>query len=349
MENKFEKYARLTTPKKYDDTLESYQLVMDTALELSRKTQETLGNTRSEMLNDALILFQMSMTKAIAIKSLAQGINYYNSLGDFSIANFVDPMSMASLVRSQYEAFANFHNIFNLQKDKDAQDFLYYTWAMAGLRERQRFPNQMSEEELKQRPVSFQNLVKENNEKAEHEQKLIEEITAKIHANPLFSNLDEEKQKKLDKQFEKRTFQFLVVDGVVKGTDWLDMFLNTGVNELFKPLYSIMSTSTHPSNVSVFQYAQMFENNENQQRAQMLLKMSEKIMSFFIADFCGYVPEAKVIFQSLPEMERVLVESSNQHMRNGVLPLSDTLQNFSREIEEYVQKTYNGDYTRAFK
>lgn len=140
MENKFEQYLRLFKANNFADSLEAYRLVVDSGMHISLAMHEPLTkNDRNKLIDDALILFQMTMAKGIAVLNIANPINYYNSIGNFSLPDFVDPMAIASLVRPQYEAFTNFNNIFNSTDNEDAREFLNDVWVIAGLKDGNNF------------------------------------------------------------------------------------------------------------------------------------------------------------------------------------------------------------------
>lgn len=342
MENKFEKYIRLSQANTYNDSLEAYQIILDSGLQLSKLVHDSLpAQERNELVNDALILFQMTMAKGIAVLNLANSLNYYNSIGDFSLTNLVDPMIMTSVVRAQYEAFTNFHNIFNSTTDNDSKQFLYDAWVMAGLKERGRHYVEPTEEQLTAMKGERRKNAEENKLKFQDEQKKIEFILNRMQQNPFYLKLDDKKRKNLDRELKKRTFQFTLLEGEMVKTSWLDMFLKTGASEVFTPMYSILSMGAHPTNVSVFQYAQMFNENDNLQSAKTLLKFSEKIMCFFIADYCTYILKAKEEYQKLPELNKVIIESANKNMRNKGHILSETYDEFSNEIEIYMIQKHN--------
>lgn len=349
MEDKFEHYLRLSQPKTHGDSLEAYQLVLDSGMYLSQAVHKYLPQeVRNKFIDDALILFQMTIAKGIAVLNIANPINYYNSIGDFSLPDFVDPMAIASLVRPQYEAFTNFNNIFNSTDDKDAKEFLYDVWVIAGLKERRRFYVEPTDEKLKKMSDVQRKTALGHKVKAQDELKIIESLLEKVHKNPFYTGLNEKQKAILDDQLKGRVFQFILSDGRMVKKSWLDMFLKTGAREVFMPMYSLMSMLTHPSNVSVFQYAQMFDDYENVQSAKILLKMSEKIMCFFIADYCRYIPKAREEYQKLPEMNKVIIETANKSMRDFDFELSDTLDKFSQEIEEYMVEKFQGDYLKFF-
>lgn len=349
MENKFEQYLRLSQSKTYGDSLEAYQMVLDSGLYISRAVHKSLPEKdRDEFINDALILFQMTMAKGIAVLHIARPINYHNSLADFTLPEFVDPMAIASLVRPQYEAFTNFNNIFNSTVDKDARQFLYDVWVIAGLKERRRFYDEPSDEKLEKMSEVERKIALERKEKAQHELKIIESLLNRVRKSPFYADLDDKKRKNMDTNLRKRVFQFVLSKGRMVKKSWLEMFLNTGAHEVFRPMYSLMSTTIHPSNVSVFQYAQMFDKYENVQSAKTLLKMSEKILCFFIADYCRYIPKAREEYQKLPEMNKVIIETANKHMRNFDFTLSNTIDKFSEDIEVYIRDKFKGDYSKFY-
>ncbi len=117
--------------------------------------------------------------------------------------------------------------------------------------------------------------------------------------------------------------------------------MNAGVNEVFMHLYSLMSLSTHPSNITVFQYAQMFEKNFDAEMTFTFLGYSKIIMAFMIADYCKYFPIAKEKFLELPEINQLLVDSLNGTFRGRDFEISGLRNKYMAEFQVEFEKLIN--------
>lgn len=349
MENIFNHYWRLVmeSPNATND-LESYKLILDSGFYLSRKLEELFPHAeRNQQIIDGMTLFQMTLTKGLSLFQLIHGLNYHNPIGNFSFTNLRDPMSMSSIVRAQFEAFSNFHNIYNSSDNKDVSRLLYDLWFVAGLKERQRFVDDKlggklelpegidSDDPTNQRLVEMQaryeEMKKENKQKGEDEAKVIESTIENIHKNPIYLGLSEEKQIALDKRIKDREFQLIYTEGKFTPAGWRDLFLNAEVKEAFYHLYSSMSLNSHPSNVSVFQYDQMFSDNSNDELALVSLRISKYILAFMIADFCTHFPELKKVFQQLPKINQLIIDGFNTNYRSSKYQLSEYRMKFFEE------------------
>ncbi len=130
-------YFRLTMEPSPMEEVEVHNMMLETGFSLINSVHDEIPQ-RNEQVNDALIVFQMVIAKGLAVKSLAEGLKFHNSLNGKKMQHFLDPTSIAVLARTQFEAFATFHNIFNSTSDQDLTDILYDLWVIAGLKERQR-------------------------------------------------------------------------------------------------------------------------------------------------------------------------------------------------------------------
>ena len=105
-----------------------------------------------------MILFQMVMSKGLAIQKLINGVDYRNPKTGIN-SNILDPTSLAILTRSQFEAFSIFHNIYVSNNDQNVIDLLHDIWVVAGLKERQK---------------GFEPRIEENRNKAAKEKEKID-------------------------------------------------------------------------------------------------------------------------------------------------------------------------------
>ena len=105
-------YFRLMFSETKEDKKESYSKVVDAGFQILNPVHEKIiGDLRTAQNQDAMILFQMVMSKGLAIQKLIDGIDFKNPKTEIT-TNILDPTSIAALTRTQFEAFSNFHNIY---------------------------------------------------------------------------------------------------------------------------------------------------------------------------------------------------------------------------------------------
>ena len=94
------------------------------------------------------------------------------------------------------------------------------------------------------------------------------------------------------------------------------MLINAGANQLLDGQYTSLSLNTHPSNVSVFQFKDMYSNKTDLPTMILDIKLSKWLVSLFISDYCYYFEDAKETFNKLPIMTQILINWYNTMFRN---------------------------------
>ncbi|WP_430406570.1 DUF5677 domain-containing protein [Fluviicola sp.] len=323
-DNLFNDYGRMIISPEPIDNYESFGIVLDSGLYISRMMHQNFKQEHlTDQRNDALILFQMVFSKGIAIRHLCSGMVYENSIDNFSLNPMFDPMSVANIVRSQFEAFSNFNNIFISPKSKDIQDFLYDAWVISGLKTRQSFVDE--------------DTLEDHRKLAEREKKMIDKLVDRIKTNPFYLSLDSTKQDWVDERIKKRAFEFLIKDGKISTPGWRELFLNAGGKKIFRHQYSYLSLMTHPSNVSVLDFNDLYKDQGYFDRSIALMNRSKEILAFLIHDYCNYMPNGKEYFNSLPEINKIIIDAINIHFREGMEPQYDNREQFYNQLEEKLK------------
>ncbi len=316
-------YLRFIFHPDASDNLEAYKMIIDSALFISRYTHEAMPATERDVyINDAVILFQLTLTKGIVLNELVAGINFRNQIDGFHRTPLYEPMSMGALIRSQLEAYTNFHNIF-LQENKHAKDLLYSSWVISGLKTRQTFVDEESSEEDKQ--------------KAADELKTIDYYLNRIANNELYKSFTSEKRNWIDQRIKKKAYEFMFKDDDLTLPGWKELFLNTNVRDIYKHQYAALSQFIHPSNVSVFQFEEMYRKNNSAEMSVSLLNRSKEILAFMITDYCSYLPKAKEAFAKLPEINQILIDAINYNFREAQEPLYAKRDAFYESLTEYAR------------
>jgi hypothetical protein len=298
-----EDFFKIMFSKDYFKQDEAYHRVINSGFKILKVVHENLnGSFRNQQNHNAMILFQMSMSKGLAIRNLIKGYSYEN-FETKQISNpIIDPTTIAALTRTQFEAFSSFYNIFNSNKNQDVVQFLHDIWMLAGLKERQKI-----------------NIPKDSNRirQSEKEKVDIEKLIESIKNNPIFLMQTEENKNKILKWLSKGKFELVCNEYEVSLLSQKDLFLNSGVNEAFSDLYRFLSWFIHPSFISVLQFSQMFEMEYNVEHSYSIAKTSRIIMSMFIVEYCQYFEVAMKEFQKLPKIDQLIIYFDNKSYRNN--------------------------------
>ena len=303
---------------------ESFRIVLDSGIFLSNELFKIKkGKNRTELEQNAMIVFQMVLTKGITLLDLYDGLNYENSLDKkIKLEAYNDPFSMSLLVRNQLESFSNFNNIFLSSEDKNVVELLHNFWILCGLKRRQGFIHD--------------GMDKEHFEKGRKEKETIDQLNSEIESNPVYKSLSDTNRRHVDKVLRRNSFQLKFDGAEFKKTSWGDLFNAASNTSMLKNIYSEMSLKSHPSYVSVFQFAQSATIDKEHSQSSFYLHMSRIIMAFMIFDCVSLFPEAKEVFSELPDLNRALISTLNRNLREPKwLVLEDDL-DYNSEIRMEV-------------
>lgn len=254
--------------------------------------------------HEAKLMLQMMFTKVLHLKGILNGVSYSSNSGSY-LNNIIDPGVVAVMSRNIFETGGLFNLIYRQPKTDNERDIIYNLWQNAGLRTRQRF--------------------KESFEATERRSVLDEEkqdmvlITQSINNNPYFLSIDEHNKKKILDRLDKGEFLIQFIDKKVKCFKWHELVDVMNLKkDLFDNLYSYFSLYTHPSNVSVFQFDDLFKDVDD--NYLMMTNFNIKtILSFigvFIADYINFFPEVTKVFNNLSLEEQLIIDFHNMLGRN---------------------------------
>jgi hypothetical protein len=309
-----EEYGRLLNGKHIKDDIDSYKCILDTGSKLFYD-RLSIG-TRIGVEYDCYMLLQMMVSKGFSLIHLINGLNHQNGIeARMKLSNFIDPFSIAVLVRSQYESYCIYYNLLFTHTDSNQRTFLYDLWVLAGLNERQRIGKNIQSDDGR---ITM-----------EREKKEIQELRNKISNNPCYKNFDDKETKLIETGIRDRNFQFSFVGNKIQKCAWHELFSKTGVRQdMLDDIYRWLSLYTHPSNVSVSNFSVIFKKTDNVATALYLLQISKIILAFAIRDYCTFYPEMKIVFNGYPEINQLLVNGYNRSFKDESFVVND--------IERYV-------------
>jgi hypothetical protein len=264
---------------------------------------------------DAKIINQMMFTKLTHIKKLVEGVGYTAKNGD-KLNAIIDPTIIASMTRNVFETTSLFNLIFRNTKTADEKAIIYGLWVLSGLKYRQRFASIAT--------------TPENIEKIEDEKKEIAKIETEIRETALYKSLDAKNQAKIETKIKDKDFKIRFDGKEVTFLNWQDMCDVMELNkDLFDNIYTFFSLYSHPSQVSVFQFENMFSRDKEEyiELTSTNLKYCFSLLSVFIADYINLFPEVKDTFEKLEVHKQIAIDSHNRLLRGEKFLINDAMTN----------------------
>ncbi len=301
----------LTIPGNIDNEHIAFKKIIDVGMKMlwDHKKNTTINETD----NDGHLSFQMTLLKSISLLKLSSGLYYFNDLNNTHLNSVFDPFGMGNIVRSQYEAFCNFNNIYIQSIDSNQLAIKYYLWVIAGLNSRQRFPT--SEKTILKR---------------EKEAHIIKNYIDLLNKNVCFESLSGSGKLNIQKCIKKREWQIVINRNNAYKIGWHEMFSNAGVNKIYDEQYNYLSTVSHPSNLSIIQFREMYEGETLVERVdfqsmKVMLNTSKSIVAFLIRDYITYF-KLYSAFNELPVIDQMLVNVNNKNFRGDEYLLNNCLE-----------------------
>lgn len=261
---------------------------------------------------DAKLIIQMILTKALHLKSVISGISYKAKDGS-TLNKIIDPTIVASLIRNIYETSAMFNLIYRNTKTKNEREILYLLWVHSGLKYRQRFESSTN--------------APENKKKQEHEKKQINSIVAAIENNELFKKLDKKNQDKIKTKLKQKDY-LIRFDGLeVIFLHWQELTEVIGIKEgILENIYTYFSLYSHPSNVAVFQFADMYKRGKEAypELVNFNLKIAFFMFSIFIADYIKLFPSVIKTFEKMDLRDQIVINFYNTLTRGHDYSINDS-------------------------
>lgn len=242
-------------------------------------------------------------TKVLHLKEILNGVSYNTGKG-YNLNRITDPGVVAIMARNIYEITGLFNLIYRHPKSDEEQDIVYNLWRYAGLRNRQRFEDSFEETDRKS--------------VLEDEKQDMKRIIEIIKTNSYFLSLDKHNQDKIEKRLEKGQFLIQFVNKQVKVLHWQSLANVMEIKKkLFDNIYTYFSLYAHPSNVSVFQFDEMFSPFEQGylKISNFNMKTTLCMIGIFIADYIHYFSNIVDVFNSLDFEDRVVIDFHNRLAR----------------------------------
>lgn len=217
----------------------------------------------------AQCFLQIFVMRTRSILKLAEGVKY-RSTSDLLL---VDPISMYPIFRSFYEHYVVYHSLFVKERDKDARALLILLWQIFGESNKTRF------EKLPKNFESYQNVSQQQIEAMkENAVRKIETLNAtKRVKNSLMIrinldvddtlNVENNLNNKVKSDFKRLKYIVFKRDENKTIIEYNAEDYTSYAKYIFKDeklfdIYNLLSIESHPTDISVKQFGQMFNNKE---------------------------------------------------------------------------------------
>ncbi len=301
-------YLRLGNARSIDDCIELIDIFCNFLITV---IHENRINPNNIVEGEATLIFQMIMSKTLCIKSILKGVSF-SSKKNISI-KIIDPSVLAVLIRNTYETVSMFNLIYRVNNAGDERTIVYNLWSIAGLKYRQRFEHVINSEETAH--------------KFQTEQETISSLILEIEGTALYQSLDEWDKEKVKHQIKKKDYLIRFENSKVIVLHWQELCNTMGCNEdFFKTIYTYFSLYAHPSNVSVFQFGEMFHEGMQESIGMANLNMQYFFMflSIFISDYIELFPKILETFNRLELLDQLLINSHNIVARGLEYSINDS-------------------------
>lgn len=277
--------------------------------------------------HDAKILMQMMLSKTLHLKQMIEGV-LIGEKNEINNNKIIDPTIIALLLRNIYETVGVFNSIYISSKTKEEKLIAYNLWVISGLKYRQRF---------EEAAISSGNTKKLINEKLQ-----IEKRCNLIFGTKIFQEMDTENQKIIKNMVKRKSFLIRITqNNNVIELKWQDLVSQMGINnkksnKIFENIYTYFSFYTHPSNVSVFQYSDMFKPSENTFVEISFLKMLYYFMltSIFIADYIKLFPSVINMYEEMSIRDQIVINFYNVSCRGYEFSINDKYKLLNLDINK---------------
>ena len=302
-------YSRLMDVSTIKDCIEALEIYERFYLSIISSHHSQINNSIQE--KQAKLVLQMMLTKNLHLKTLLSGVDLKTELGQV-LKNIIDPTIIASFIRNIYETVCMFNIIYQCNKN-DARTIVYNLWVHSGLKYRQRFETNIT--------------TQENRQKLANEKKEIETLINEIENTELYKNLDAKNQKKIQTQIKEKAYLIRFQNYDVEILNWQSSSSVMGVKTgFFDNMYTYFSLYSHPSNVAVFQFGEMFSKNEDEyiNLTAFHLRNFFLLSSIFIADYLNLFPQTLKSFETLPVLDQIVINTNNILTRGYDYSINDT-------------------------
>jgi hypothetical protein len=296
-------FTRLTKEQTIVKARELLQKYCDAYFQVLKKHID--DPVSSGRLNEGKLMLQMVFSKLVHLKKMFEGVGFKATDGT-GLADIIDPTINAVMVRNLYETVAAFNFVYTYYNDVELENISYNLWVIAGLKYRQRFEANLTEGN------------EGSKAKLDDEKREIDRLLQEILDSNYFRALGE-KQKVIKDAIRKKEFKVLMDNAQAEILSWTDVHKRLSWKPMFfDTTYNYFSLYAHPSNVSVFQYQDLFDKSTKPFEQLSLLNLTYIFIlaSIFLAEYIKVFPGVLNTFNNLSVLDQILIDHYNMFGRS---------------------------------
>lgn len=300
---------RLFSTKTLEDSLDLLEIYLKFFFRVIKNHHEEEVYSYAD--RDAKMVIQMMFTKVAHIKRVLSGIEFYSEEG-VTLNKIIDPTTVGVLIRNIYETVAMFNLIYRRTKSEEEKMILYNLWVHSGLKYRQRFEVVATTQESKG--------------KLNSEKKQIKQLISEIENTELYKNLLPKEKAKIQTKIKEKDYKICFSEEKVLFLSWQEITSEMELgNDLLDNIYTYFSLYSHPSNVAVFQFSEMFDKGEEpfKYMTNYNLRNMFILLSIFIADYINLFPSVLDTFNKLSIIDQIAIDFQNRFMRGDNFAIND--------------------------
>lgn len=300
---------RLFKCSEISDTKDMLFILSECLFRITNFQKDQLKENRANA--DANIVLQMIFSKVLNLNKMLEGVAY-EAMDDTQLNNIIDPTVIAVVIRNVVETIAMFNLIYT--KKNEERTLMYNLWVIAGLKYRQRFGAQANSDDSKN--------------KIANEMLTIENLINEIKQLSIYQTLSPEGQKTIERKIKEKDYKLKITNGNITSLSWQELISNMDIKPgLMDDMYTYFSLYSHPSNVSVFQFANLFKKTDphylNMSNFNVLNMV--KLICLFIDDYIELFPNTLNAFESLPTIHQIAINFHDQFLRASSKTINDAL------------------------
>lgn len=305
--------VRLWNVERFEDIFILNEIYKNCLFKIMTEHAPAVGEKGS--LKEAKIIGQMMFTKLAHLEQVCAGVTFSTGPGGKTLNHIIDATVVGSMVRGVFESVSVFNMVYVNPETEDQRLILYCLWVISGLNYRQRFLGQV--------------ILPENIKKGAEEKILIDKYIKAIEETALYQSLKETDQKKLHNQIDQKKYSVYFDKNkltVING--FQEAITRAGIRpKIMDNMYNYFSLNAHPSNVAVFQFAQMFDSQSPEFLKVTTFNMKNvyMLLSVFIADYLKMFPGVLSTFEKLPIRDQIVINFLNIFSRTDAYTINNCL------------------------
>lgn len=279
-----------------ENSIKTLNIYIDFIFEVAKNHHQDIDTIPEDKYGK--IILQMIFTKLYHIRQNVEGIDYPG------LNKITDPSLISNNVRNLFETIAVFNLFFVKSNSNDEKKLKLLIWDFCSLNY------------YKSITKVTDNLLDSNFE--ESNQTKIDAVKVKIENNNFYKSLAEKEQQKILNIIKGKEYKISMTDGIIKQLSWQDIADDfPDSKKILDKKYTYLSFFSHPSHLSVEQFARSFTNEDRMwiELSAYNIKDCFLFTSIFVADYITVFPSVISTYNQQSNLNRNVINFYNVLVR----------------------------------